>query len=80
MDGVVDSLIDGRLVALNSEFEFVELDATGAFIWSQTTSPTDVDLIVQAVTSRFEIDSDTCRADVLRFLQELHEAHLIELD
>ena len=65
---------------LPSEFEFVELDALGEFIWSQTTAPTDIDLIVRAVTSRFEVDPETCRADVTRFLQELHDAQLIELD
>ncbi len=77
--GVVDSHIDGRLVALNSDLEFVELDVMGEFIWSQTATPTDTDRIVQAVTAQFEVDVATCREDVIRFLHELHSAHVIDL-
>ena len=77
--GVVDSHIDGRLVAMNSEMEFVELDTTGEFIWSQISQPTDVDRIVGAMVETFEVDPDICRADAVRFLHQLRDAHLVDL-
>jgi len=77
--GVVDSHIDGRLVAMNSEMEFVELDATGEFIWSQISESTDVDRIVSAMVNSFEVDPDECRADAVRFLHQLRDAQLVDL-
>ena len=51
----------------------------GIHIWRQLEAPQTVAAICRSVEAAFEVDPDTCRADVVRFLGELHAAHLIEI-
>lgn len=77
--GVVTAHIGGQLVALNDKMEYVALDPMGEAIFALIEQPQSVDDIVAAVTSRFDVDEPTCRADVTEFVSQLQSRRLVSL-
>jgi hypothetical protein len=51
---------------------------TGAAIWTLLDTPRGLEDIARAVADEFEVTSEAARGDVVRFLQMLHEAGLVE--
>lgn len=56
------------------------LDAVGARIWALLDTPRTVAEICIALGEDFEVDDDTCRADVLGFVGDLVERGIIRVD
>ncbi len=79
-DGVVAAHIEGQLVALSPSLQYVALDSMGEVIWNALDDVNTVEEIVTAVTARFDVDDDTCRADVEVFLAQLADQGLVRLD
>jgi hypothetical protein len=79
----------GRQVActLNGEVALLDLDrglyfglqGVGAHIWNALQEPLPVDEIISTVLSHFDVPSEICRADVLKFLESLEAAGMIEV-
>ena len=55
------------------------LDPVGRRIWELIEAPISVEALCGVLTSEFDIDLETCRREVLPFLQRMHEADLVDL-
>ena len=64
--------VDGETVMLSIERgEYFGLGGIGGHIWQLLAEPVTVDEICQSVVAEFDVDADTCRADVSALLMEL---------
>jgi hypothetical protein len=55
------------------------LNSVGARIWGLLSEPIDVNEIVQVLLREYEVDTELCRSDLIKLLNELSEAGLIEV-
>lgn len=55
------------------------LDAVAADIWNQLREPVGVNAILTELQSRYDIEPTRCEADVLGFLERLHDKGLIRV-
>jgi len=53
------------------------LNETGAFIWEQIDGKRDIGSIIAALTSEYEIDSETAERDLLNFMNKMSEYLII---
>ncbi len=58
---------------------YFSLGGVGPRIWEIITKPTSVTGIVDAITSEHEVSAARCEADVIAFVERLHEAGLVDL-
>ncbi|MCC8015608.1 MAG: PqqD family protein [Eubacterium sp.] len=56
----------------------MNLNETGAFIWSRLEDETDEEAVVNALVGMYEVDRETAAADVAEFLQLLRNNGLLE--
>jgi hypothetical protein len=71
---------------INDEVAILNLDRSvyfglkgvGAHIWASLAEPCSVSQICESVERHFDVAPQTCRDDVLKFLESLQEAGLIE--
>lgn len=56
----------------------ITINETGAYIWKLLEDGADIDRIVSAMCSEFEIDSDTARADALEFIKILEDNKVLD--
>jgi Coenzyme PQQ synthesis protein D (PqqD) len=54
-------------------------EGTGAEIWRLLEKPIKIEDICASLVENYEIDRQTCEAEVLAFIEELNAAGLIEL-
>jgi hypothetical protein len=59
--------------------EFFQLDAVGKSIWEMLAKPLPVSTLCETLAQEFEVDLETCRRDVLAFLEQLREKDLIKV-
>lgn len=70
--------IDDEIVMLNIEKgEYYSLNTTASRIWSLLCEPKSVDVLVQKLSSEYEVLFDDCRIDVLDCIKELNTKGLI---
>ena len=55
----------------------ITTNETGAFLWEQLKSDTDIDALVKAVMSEYEIDDATARTDVEEYLRTLTDKNVL---
>jgi len=55
------------------------LNHVGTVIWDLIQKPQSLEAICSAVMEKYEIDAETCNRDVLRLIEELQSAGLVEL-
>lgn len=72
----VDSADDKLLLVRG--MEAFELDTVGAAIWQRCDGDTTIAEIARALTSEFEVEEETAKADTLRLVRELRAAGLVE--
>ena len=76
--GLVTADMDGEKVMMVIEKgKYFGLDAIGTCIWELIQSPSTVKDLTDKLLEEFEIDRDTCQADVLEFLQKMHREGLV---
>lgn len=76
---LVSSELEGEIILLNIESGlYYSLDGVGAYIWQLLQSPRTVAEIEQAILSRYNVEPDRCRRDMLALFQELEGEGLIE--
>ena len=72
--------LDDELLALDPKVgRCYALSGTGTRIWELIDSPIAIASVCDRVVAEFEVDQDTCLADVLELMGELDAAGLIEL-
>jgi hypothetical protein len=77
VEDVMTAPADDELVLLRAETnEYFGLDAVGARIWELLATPSSVDGMVPSLVTEFDVDAETCRADVLALVTRLVAAGL----
>ncbi len=56
----------------------ITLNEVGAFLWENLKEDTDLDGLVKALCSEYDVDEATARTDVSEFLDKLKGADLLE--
>ena len=73
--------IDSEVVMLSPRAQaYFGLGMVGSEIWNAIEKPRRVDELCTALLQEFEVDADTCRREVLNFLNDLVErglAHIV---
>lgn len=52
----------------------------GKVIWETVAEPTSVDDLVAVLLERYEVDEETCRREVISFLNELTDQGLLDVE
>jgi len=77
---LLESEVDGEVIALDIEKgQCYGLNGVGSRIWKLLATETTPADICDAVMAEYEVDRDTCEADVGRILRSLEEEGLIEI-
>ena len=70
--------VDGELVMLDRrQSRYFALDAIGHRIWTLLERPQPVGALCVALQQEFDVPAETCRLDVLAFLEQLSDAELV---
>ena len=76
--GLIASDLDGETVMMSLEQgEYYGMKEVGSRIWSLLAAPICVSDLCSNLMEEYEIDADTCLADVLAFLNELYREKLL---
>ena len=63
--------LDGEICLFEPvKAEYLNLNSTGSAIWNLLETPTDLDHLVEALQSRYEVDLEMCRQQTEAFLSE----------
>jgi hypothetical protein len=78
--GPLAATVDDEIVMLSPEQgAYFGLNAVGSRVWELIAAPRPVAEVCATLTAEYEVDDDTCAADVRDFLQELAAAGLVEV-
>lgn len=78
--GQLASDIGSETVILGlSSGRYYGVDAVGARIWQLIQEPVAIADLQQAIVSEYEVDPVRCESDVLKLLQEMADAGLVEV-
>lgn len=69
-EGVILSLKNGKYYGVNP---------VGASIWQAIQSPANLPEIQAAVTREYDVDEETCRQEILTFLEQMVNEELVEV-
>ncbi len=69
-EGVILSLKNGKYYGINS---------VGSSIWQAIQTPATLPEIETAITQEYDVDHETCRLEVLTFLEQMLNEELIEV-
>lgn len=77
-DGFILRQVAGKTVALPTDGDIdlntmITLNGTGAFLWERLTAETDEDALVAALLAEYDVDEETARGSVQRFVGKLKE-------
>ena len=80
LDGLTEREVEGELVILHGATgEVHQLNPVAACIWRNLRQDANIEMLVGLVAEQFEVDSETARADVERFLAKLTTLRLVEV-
>lgn len=72
--------LEGEAVILNlRDGIYYGLNPIGLRIWELLQSPRTLNEILDSLTEEYEVDRETCRADVLALLKEFSDKGLVEI-
>lgn len=76
---MVAANLDGDLVMMNEKLgRYYGISGVGARAWELLETPASIDDLVHTICQEYEIDSETCQQDIIRFTQDLMKVDLIE--
>ena len=77
----IASKVAGETVILNhNKGAYYGLDEVGVFIWDQLEKePQTIDSLCDAVVDEYNVDKDTCKADIDLLLKDLISEKLVEI-
>ncbi|MBW4890007.1 PqqD family peptide modification chaperone [Mucilaginibacter sp. HMF5004] len=71
-DNLLTSEVGDELVMMDMDGgNYISLNKTGRVIWEQIEQPVKVGDMVNRLTTRFDIDKETCAADTLEYLENM---------
>src|SRR5690606_8349229 len=74
------SEIDDEMVMMDGEQGlYFGLNSVARAIWELLEKPLTYEALLQALTERYEVDAERCRADVEPFLRKMLESRLIRI-
>jgi hypothetical protein len=77
---MVHSSIDGEVVMMSvDKGEYYGLNAMGSRIWELLEKPHSVEELCRELMMSFEVDQDTCLAEVSHFLGEIADQKLVAI-
>ena len=63
--------LDGEICLFEPiKAEYLNLNSTGSVIWNLLEEPTELNHLVEALQSRYDVDLETCRQQTEAFLGE----------
>lgn len=72
--------VDGEIVMLAADQgAYFGLGAVGSRIWEMLAEPRTLQELSGALQDEYAVDPATCREEVARFVEDLHEAQLVEI-
>lgn len=75
---LVSTIMDGDTVMMDVERgEYYGLGGVGSRIWELLENPVSVQQLIQTLCAEFEVDEDSCRADLGGFLSALEEKAVV---
>ncbi len=78
--GIPSTQVEKDLVMMNiNQNSFYGLDNVGKVIWGKLESPISVDTLCFELMNMFDVSQDVCQAEVLTFLQQLHNESMLEI-
>ena len=78
---LLETDVHGEVVALDIEKgQCYGLDSIGTEVWRLLEQQTSVAEICSNLASRYDVDEQTCRADVLKLVSELNDEGLLVVD
>ena len=70
--GAVDAVVDGQIILLSPiDLSYHALDRVGAEVWTLLAKPATSDALVEALTARFTVSTEQCRAELTPFLDRM---------
>ena len=76
---MLEADVNGEIVALNVEQgQCYGLNSVASEIWRMLEEPRSIDDICARLTSEYDVDSATCRAEVVTLLLKLQEEGLVK--
>lgn len=76
---LLTTVIDGDIVALSlSRDSYFGMSGTGVRVWELLETPRSIDELVALICSEFVVDEATARADIIAFVDELHQNRLLQ--
>lgn len=77
-DAIVFTELDDTIVMMDvEEGRYYELDPVGARVWALLESGPSVAAICDALLAEYEVTPETCREDILGFLEELKDLKVV---
>lgn len=82
-DGFVAREVGGETIVIavgarSRDFNaMITLNETGKFLWDAMTTETDTDTLVSALTAEYEVDGETAKGAVERFIASLEKEGLL---
>lgn len=83
-EGFVLRQVGGRNIVVatgkaSADFNgMIRINDVGALIWSKLSEGADEETLVQAVVEKYEVDTETAKRDVSKFVNNLSEAGFLE--
>lgn len=78
-DQVSCRLDDETVVLELRKGTYYGLNSVGTLIWDLIQQPQSIEAVYSAVLEQYGVDSNACKQDVLRLIEELQVAGLVEL-
>lgn len=76
----VSTRLDNETVLLElKKGTYYGLNGVGTLVWEMVQQPQSIDAICVAVLSEYSVEPEICRRDVLRLIEEMNAAGLVEL-
>ena len=75
---LISSDIDDETVMMSLEQgQYYGLDAIGSRIWELYATPQTLNKVIETLLVEFDVDEETCKADVINFVQQLLDNNLL---
>ena len=76
----LDAGVGDDLVLLSLERgSYHALDPVAAVVWRKLDTATTIEALCLALANEFDVSAEQCEADVMAFLAELEQRHLLQV-
>jgi hypothetical protein len=79
-DMVTSDIDDEKVMMSIEKGSYYGLDPVGSRVWELIEKPVRVSDLVDTLLTRYDVDRETCEADVAAFLHELEEDGIIVVE